>query len=124
MALFPYAILDPLVAKAGFNPLLASCMAAVPVVLVNSIAITIRQASLTEDFSLRAWFSVIPCGLAVATAIFPVQTYLPAPFWLYINGTVPPAAMYTVPAEAGTYYFNIQNLINQTVNFVYNEVDL
>jgi hypothetical protein len=124
MSLFPYTVIDPAIVKTGFNPLLASCMAVIPLTLVNSIAITVRQASLTEDFSLRAWFSIIPCGLPVASAQFPVQTYLPAPFWLYLRGTVPPAAMYTVPATAGAYYFNIQNLINQTVNFVYNEVDL
>jgi hypothetical protein len=123
MALYPFNIFSPNAAQTGFNPVLAGCLSVVgPFSLVNTVAITVRQASMTEDFSLRAWFSGVPCGVAVANAIFPVQTHLPAPFWLYVLGTTPPAPMYTAPAPAGVYYFTIQNLINQTVNFVYTQV--
>lgn len=126
MSLFPITILDPITAASGFNTLLSGSLVVIPLDMTFAAMtqITIVQASLTQDFSLRGWISVYPDGIALAS-VFPILRGNGLPIVIYVPLQTPPndCIPIAVPAS-GIYYLNVLNLTNESNVFAFTKADL
>lgn len=113
------------------NEIKQSSMWCVPIALEAGTAnvIAALQASLTEDFSIRSWFSLQPNSnplfedserrffslLRIPTQLVMYDENYPAP------SLVNPKTQYQIlfPLTPGNYYMNFLNLINQKNIFTF-----
>lgn len=126
MNLYPITVLDPMTAASGFNSLSSGSLVVIPLDLttVAMTQVTVVQASLTQDFSLRGWISLYPDGIALAND-FPILRGNGLPIVIYVPLQTPPDDCIPVAVPAsGLYYLNILNLTNVANIFAFTKADL
>lgn len=126
MSLFPITLLDPTTAASGFNTLSSGTLVVIPLDMTTVVMtqVTVVQASLTQDYSLRGWISVYPDGIALAS-VFPILRGNGLPIVVYAPLHTPPEACIPIAVPAsGIYYLNVLNLTNESNVFAFTKTDL
>jgi hypothetical protein len=82
----------------------------------DGIVLSMMQIAMTEDFSIRAWFSLVPAGISIISGTFQVFPLIRAPtsYILYDPAITvqPPAGVLAFPVAPGDYVLNFLNLAN------------
>jgi hypothetical protein len=130
-ALYPITILQPEDAEFVPNIIYQGCMTVIPFTLNvgGGIIFSALQAALTEDFSIRAWFSLMPNSnpIIIDPPILSTFSLLRTPFEIvvYDPDVSPPAPLSNTtyqslyPLPPGQLYFNLLNLINKPNIFTF-----
>lgn len=130
-ALYPITFLLPEDAEFVPNIINQGCMTVIPFTLNEGggIIFSALQAALTEDFSIRAWFSLEPNSnpIIIDPPILSTFSLLRTPFEIvvYDPSVDPPAplsnttyqSLYGLPP--GPLFFNLLNLINKPNIFTF-----
>jgi hypothetical protein len=129
--LYPITILQPDDAANIPNIIMQGCMTCIPFTLNNGggIIISALQVALTEDFSIKGWFSSQPNGqpFDVDPPILATFSLLRSPFEIvvYDPSVSPPAPLSNTsyqsfyPIQPGLIYLNLLNLINRPNIFTF-----
>jgi hypothetical protein len=86
--------------------------------------ITLTQLSYTQDFSVRAWISVYPNGIAVPPGPWPVLRTGGLPILVYTDAQMPMADIVPVPLAPAQYTLNLRNLTNEDNLVGYSRLNL
>jgi hypothetical protein len=130
--LYPISVLEPADASLGYNTILQGCMVVIPFTLNENGAIIMKavHAALTEDYSIKCWFSLLPNGSPInyeppTNATFSLLR-LPFEIVVYDPATEPPGTLngeevmqILNPLPPGQLYFNLLNLINKQNIFTF-----
>lgn len=129
--LYPITILQPADAENIPNIIMQGCLTAIPFTLHTGggIIMSALQAALTEDFSIKAWFSSIPGGPPINydPPVLSVFSLLRTPFEIvvYDPTVAPPAPLSNTsfqsfyPLPPGEIFLNLLNLINKPNVFTF-----
>jgi len=130
MALYPTITIDPVLAASEyFNNLPSGTLALIPLDMrtVMMTEITIAQASLTQDYSLRGWVSAYPDGMSVVLPpanVFAIMRTGGVPIVVHTASQTPPDDCIAVVIASGQYYLNVLNLTNAANVFAFTKTDL
>ena len=126
MDLYPTTVLDAATAASDNNTIPSGNLIVIPIdmTVTQMTQITLRQISLTQDYSLRMWLSVYPHGMTVEPGMFPVLRFGGVPFVIYVAPQTPPSDTYPIFVLPGVYMMNILNLNNETNMFTFSQTIL
>ena len=121
MSLYPTIDIDPSVQGRQTSP--QGSLALIPITIDpgQAVRVVLLQTGPAQDFSMRAWVSVLPDGVSVSTDS--VSAYwslprMPDMFILHDVAVTPDATAFrTIPVPPGSYVLNILNLVNSENTF-------